>query len=222
MGTELTTTDFQQLDRLDEEQILAELQGAVLDQYVYSFKSGGRQVTGLSWAGVKHIASRMGGVQCDLLQLTDTGDAYLVVVKATAPDGASRIGAAEQPKVQKTRGGEQPDPFALPKAVSKAQRNAIRALLPESLIAEVIKMHQQQPARRPASKAKTPEPARWTHNTSTVARMFDEAKKIGLSQSDVHLALLVEDVREFTGTKAEAWKMIEDYAARRTEYDIPL
>lgn len=54
--TELTTTDYQQLDRLDEQQIVAELQGALLDQYVYSFQSGGRNVIGLSWAGVKGAA----------------------------------------------------------------------------------------------------------------------------------------------------------------------
>jgi len=103
--------------------------------------------------------------------------------------------------------------------VSKAQRNAIRALLPESLITEVVKLHQAQ--RQPANgKAKTPEPVKWTHNASTVARMFDEAKKIGLSQADVHLALLVEDVREFTGSKQDAWQMIETYAARKN--DIPL
>jgi len=50
--------------------------------------------------------------------------------------------------------------------------------------------------------------------------MFNEAKKIGLSQADVHLALLVEDVRDFDGSKQEAWGMIEAYAARKN--DIPL
>lgn len=217
MANELTTNDFQQLDRLDEEQILAEMQGAVLDQYVYSFKSGGRQVTGLSWAGVKAVAAKMGSVQVDLLQLTPGEGGWTCVVKATAPDGSSRIGAAEQPYEMDTKRGPQPDPFALPKCVSKAQRNAIRALLPESLITEVVKMHQaqRQPARKPApanGKAKTPEPAKWTHNASIVSKMFEEAKKLGLSQADVHLALLVDDVRNFGGTKKGAWTLIERYA----------
>jgi hypothetical protein len=144
MSTELTTADFQALDRLDEEQIVAELQGAVLDEYVYSFKSGGKTVTGLSWAGVKAIAARMGSIELDLLQLVNADASYLCVVKATAPDGSSRIGAAEQPKAMSTRNGEQPDPFALPKVTSKAQRNAIRALLPETLITELVKMHAEQ------------------------------------------------------------------------------
>jgi len=164
MSNELVTADFQQLDRLDEEQILAEMQGAVLDTYVYSFKSGGRQVTGLSWAGVKAVAAKMGSVQVDLLQLTPGEGGWTCVVKATAPDGSSRIGAAEQPYEMDTKRGPQPDPFALPKCVSKAQRNAIRALLPESLITEMVRMYQaqqaprrtQQPARKAPSK---PQPA---------------------------------------------------------------
>ena len=144
MSNELTTTDFIALDRLDEEQIVAELQGAVLDEYVYSFKSGGKTVTGLSWAGVKAIAAKLGSIQIDLLQLVTTDEAYLCVVKATVPDGSSRIGAAEQCKVMSTKKGQQPDPFALPKVTSKAQRNAIRALLPETLITELVKMHAGQ------------------------------------------------------------------------------
>jgi len=78
-----------------------------------------------------------------------------------------------------------------------------------------------KPQPAPANgKAKTPEPAKWTHSASIVSKMFDEAKKIGLSQADVHLALLVEDVRDFDGTKSEAWQLVSDYAADKD--DIPL
>ena len=161
MANELITTDFQQLDQLDEQQIVAELQGALLDQYVYSFQSNGRQVVGLSWAGVKAVANKLGPVTCDLLELRDTDESYICVVKASAPDGTQRIGAAEQSKTFKSKS----DSFALPKAISKAQRNAIRALLPETLITEMVKAYrgqattprrQQQPARKAPSK---PQPA---------------------------------------------------------------
>lgn len=204
MTTELTTTDFQQLDKLDEQQIVAELQGALLDQYVYSFKSGGREVVGLSWAGVKAVANKLGAVACDLLELRESDDAYICVMKAAAPDGTTRIGAAEQSKMMKTRSGEKSDPFALPKAVSKAQRNAIRALLPESLITEVVKMHQQQ--RKPASNGS----ANWTRDATTISKLMKAAnERLGLSQADVHLALLVDDIRDFNGSKPEAWKMLQ-------------
>jgi len=44
------------MERRDEEQIIAEMEGAVLDEMVYSFKAGGREVTGISYAGTKSIA----------------------------------------------------------------------------------------------------------------------------------------------------------------------
>lgn len=137
MTNELTTTDFQQLDRLDENQIIAELQGAVAQDMVYSFRSGGKQVTGLSWSGIKYLAARLGNIQVDLLQILDADESWCVLCKAMAGE-SSRIGAAEQPKTMKNGN---PDPFALPKATSKAQRNAIRALLPEKLIVETIQAH---------------------------------------------------------------------------------
>jgi hypothetical protein len=149
-----TITDFQQLDQLDENQIIAELQGAVTQEMVYSFRSGGKQVTGLSWSGIKHLASRLGNVQVDLLQVLDTGDSWCVLCKALVGE-SSRVGAAEQSKAMKNGN---PDPFALPKATSKAQRNAIRALLPEKLIIETINAHATMPAKvRPAQAQ--PQPA---------------------------------------------------------------
>jgi len=146
MSTDLTPTDFQQLERLDEAQIISELQGAVLQDYVYTVKGK----PALSWAGIKAVASKIGAIVIDLVNLTTTEENYLCVVKATAPDGSSRIGAAEQARVQDDG---KPDPFALPKVVSKAQRNAIRALLPETLIAEVVRLHSDQ-AKSASAKTK--------------------------------------------------------------------
>lgn len=52
----------------------------------------------------------------------------------------------------------------------------------------------------------------WTRDAEAITKMFAEAEKqFGLSQVDVHLALLVDDVRDFQGTKAEAWEMIKAY-----------
>ncbi len=138
-AAELTTADFQQLDHLDEEQMLAEFRGELLEQFVYAFTNNGRQVTGISWPGIKQLASRMGTVQTELLQLVESREGWAVVVKTIGPDSASRLGAAFQPKLMTVKGDDVEDHFALPKAVSKAQRNAIRALLPETLVAEAIK-----------------------------------------------------------------------------------
>lgn len=61
---------------------------------------------------------------------------------------------------------------------------------------------------------------RWVTDAQAIERMFAEAAKIDLSQADVHLALLVDDIRDFDGAKAEAWEMITNYAARKN--DIPV
>jgi len=57
----LRPEDFVELERRDEEQILAEIQGQVIEEMVYSFKNKtGRTITGLSWVGIKEIARRCG------------------------------------------------------------------------------------------------------------------------------------------------------------------
>lgn len=165
----LTAQDYATLDRMDEEQILAELRGQVLDTYVYSFPQGGKTVTGLSWAGIKAIASKMGAVGIDLAQLLETDTGWTCVVRATGPDGSSRIGAAQQAKQMWVNKDNKfvDDPHALPKAINKAQRNAIRALLPETLITALIEEHrnrgrvtpsQNQP-QRPAITVTKPDAA---------------------------------------------------------------
>jgi len=138
-GRELTTADFMELERRDEEQILAEIQGQVIEEMVYSFPSGGRTVTGLSWVGIKEIARRYGKIDVDPVRLEDTGDAWIVVVKARDLErGTGILGVSTQPKSMKARGETVEDPFALQKATSKAQRNAIRSLIPETFLKAVI------------------------------------------------------------------------------------
>jgi len=135
MAEEKDAEPYAIMECRDEAQILAELQGKYLDEFVYSFKVGNRKVVGLSWAGVKEIAYRMGGIRVEDVQIQDKGDFWMVTAKAVdAQRNASRFGVSTQAKVLKTRQGPQEDQFALQKAVSKAQRNAIRALIPEGFI----------------------------------------------------------------------------------------
>lgn len=210
MTNELTTTDFQQLDKLDENQIIAELQGAVAQDMVYSFRSGGKQVTGLSWSGVKHLAARLGNIQIDLLQVLDTQESWVVLCKAQIGE-SSRIGASEQPKI--TSKGK-PDGFALPKATSKAQRNAIRALLPEKLIVETIQAHAAIPGQaRPApaqpsqSQPVTPKPANGNGKRSPKAKFANQM----VAELNVPVEEIGEAVRLYGGfdeaklTTLEVW-----------------
>src|SRR5439155_18018841 len=56
---ELATKDALMREALDELQIAEELRGRVLANYFYSYTSGGREIHGISWAGIKWIAREM-------------------------------------------------------------------------------------------------------------------------------------------------------------------
>jgi hypothetical protein len=139
--TEITpSNEYKIMDTQDEQQILDELQGHYLTEFVYSFKVGGRDVIGLSWAGIKELAYRYGGIQVESCNIEDKGDFWLVTCKALDIKRCnSRFGVATQSKTMKRRDGSiEPDEFALQKATSKAQRNAMRALMPEIAVKQYI------------------------------------------------------------------------------------
>ena len=141
---------YELLDQRDEEQILAEIKGNIITEMFYSFKMDGREVTGVSWVGTKEIARQYGGINMDFVRVDETPLAYIAICKATdTRRGTSLLGTAMQSKLMQTRAGEVEDRFAYTKAVSKAQRNAIRAIIPERFL---IEMYEQ------FKKGGTPEP----------------------------------------------------------------
>jgi hypothetical protein len=136
-------TPYEVMDRRDEEQIMAELDGIpskVLEEMVYSFMAGGQKITGLSFVGVKTLALEAGHIGIVDLKVQETPDSFRVM--ALAKDYTRNVtffGIADQAKLMPMRSGAPiPDKFALQKAVSKAQRNAIFNLLPRKLVAEFI------------------------------------------------------------------------------------
>lgn len=131
---------FKEFEQRDEKQIEQELLGEVIEEYVYTFGSGAYEVTGLSWKGVKEVARRMGNIEIKDLRLIEKDESWIAQCKAV--DHTNRFelyGAAQQAKTMQLKTGEQkPDPFALPKAVSKAQRNALRGVIPETIVKKVM------------------------------------------------------------------------------------
>ena len=98
----------------------------------------GKTVEGLTLAGINEAANRRGGIQVDDLQYEERDHSWLVIAKATdTVTGSSRYGAYEQAK----RMGNREDPFAFTKAVHKAQRNAVKQLLPVTVIKEVLNFY---------------------------------------------------------------------------------
>lgn len=143
---------YQEMDRLDEDQILAELKGASLDRMIYQFGN----VTGLSVAGVRESVRQLnkyGQARIRVAErepiVIETDDYIEVRVYAEDPlNGGGNWGIKRQEKFATARNGNKtPDVFALEKALSKAQRNALRALIPEAFVAQMIKEFQQQQRR---------------------------------------------------------------------------
>jgi len=142
-------------EKRDEDQILAQMRGEVLGTYVYSFVQSGRQITSISYAGVKEAIRRRGNVSfypCTCchreIHVEETGDEIRANVTVwDLTNNVKFLGAASANKKL---------PFAYTLAVNKAERNALRKLLPEKALALMI----QEFLKRNDSKPATEKPAR--------------------------------------------------------------
>ena len=134
-----------EMEIIDDKSIIADMQGHAIEDYVYSFTQGGRKVQGLTLAGINEAANRRGGLEIESLQYKETEDSWQVIAKAVDTiTNSSRYGACEQAK----RMGSKADPFAFTKAVHKAQRNALKQLIPVPVIKEVLNHYIAKGKRR--------------------------------------------------------------------------
>lgn len=135
---------YQLMERRDEEQIVASLEGKYLDEFVYSFQQGGKVVEGLSWVGIQEAARAYGGVQCPIekMKVEETEKDIIVYIEAIdVQTNSSAIGVSSQSRMMRTFKGVMEDAFARQKAVAKAQRNAKKQLLPQALLRQWIEKH---------------------------------------------------------------------------------
>ena len=142
-------------EKSDEEQIVAEMRGGVIEEYFYESQQFDAKLkknvtkVGISFAGIKWVAGKM-AQQNDPISIEDVKDistpgayAFLVTAKRLST-GEKRYGTSEQSKtyrrykwdkgVRTDEFTEETDEFALPKALGKAQRNAMRMFIPEVAI----------------------------------------------------------------------------------------
>ena len=132
------TAEYEVVDQVDDQAIIELMTGQTIQDYVYSFKQGGRTVEGLTLAGINEAANRRGGIQVEDVTYEERDHSWIAVAKATDTiTGSSRYGAYEQAKMM----GSRPDPFAFTKAIHKAQRNAIKQLIPVPVIREVLNFY---------------------------------------------------------------------------------
>lgn len=149
---------YELFERRDEEQIVATLQGRVTEEFLYEFcrrhkwHNGVRPpecackdlVVGISWFGIQEASRVYGGIQVPVekAKARDTAEEVEFMVEAIdTQTNSSRIGVASQGKMMTTRQGVLRDAFAVQKALSKAQRNAIKQLLPQTMLKEWIQKH---------------------------------------------------------------------------------
>ena len=150
---------FRAMALADEQQIMDEIQGRALEEMVYAFPMDGSTVTGLSWKGVREVvrtinargftAIRISPEHAPLFDdvITEEGEpAWEVRVYAEdRRTGGGVWGVAAQPKNMRLKNGKtKPDTFAKTKALSKAQRNALEALIPAELIATLKAQYHAQ------------------------------------------------------------------------------
>ncbi len=136
---------YQMMDRKDDDQIVAQMKGAILKTCVYSFKQGGKTIEGLSKVGVDEACRELAkkGEAIRELELSmdgDTEDYALFKAKAgrylVDPKNdkeylfETKIGQKRQAKFY-PKGGSYPHWYET--GGQKALRNARRDLIPKEL-----------------------------------------------------------------------------------------
>ena len=150
-----STLPFELMDREDERQIVAELRGEVLEEYVYRFPGeDGKEVTGLSKVGIdaacREMARRLEPIrelELTVENVSEEGAFFKCRAGryALLPSGGEQLldttfGVKYQRRITTRRDGKQvPNAFWWEHGAMKAARNARRRLIPEPLIRELIK-----------------------------------------------------------------------------------
>jgi hypothetical protein len=141
---------FVVLDRHDEQMIIEEFQRRSLRVMLFDFPKGGRRLVDLSYAGVNEAIRLMNAtakcriaIDKDVLHVEEVtedaghGPERFYVITAYASDavtGYGQFGTSSEPVMMRLRNGRtQWDIFARSKALSKAQRNALKTCIPERL-----------------------------------------------------------------------------------------
>lgn len=186
---------YKLMDAEDEKQILAEMRGEIIDTFVYSFVDrSGKEITGLSKVGIDNVC-RESASKGEVFRVIDEpvikedDKAVNVVVKVgrylQKPDGKeimldTTFGAKREEKFRNNRF----NPFFFETAMSKAERNAKRKLMPENLIIEMIKKYKQQgkvktvkqPQPQPVQSQQKPQVEVYKMNSSSPYISNEQAK----------------------------------------------
>ena len=132
-----TLEEFQIVERMEDTEIVKVMSGEISEKYFYRFTHSGKEVIDLSAVGIFEIAQKYGGIEIEVQVISDK-DSPDYECQAYALDKKRDIkfsGAAQQEKVYPN--GKK-DEFALAKANTKSQRNAIKKLFPYKMIKSML------------------------------------------------------------------------------------
>ena len=171
----LLLQNIKDVEQKDERQVLAELAGETLTDYIYETfvdvwvdpqdhrkgKTKQRKVK-LSWVGTREVARSHGNIMLSDPDITDVGDNIRFVVKATDIERHFTVfGGTQQPKQMKVLDWDketskptgafhyEEDPYVFSKGLSKAQRNALSACIPANFATRMIDMFLRQAGKQP-------------------------------------------------------------------------
>lgn len=155
--------NIREIEQRDENQILAELAGETISEYIYEIevwdwvlqpdgkkkKQKIRKVK-LSWVGTRETARAKGNIVASDPVVTDLEDVIRIVVKFTdLANNFSVFGGCHQPRKMKVNDWDpvtseikgfhlEDDPYCFQKGLSKAQRNGMTACIPADWAAKMI------------------------------------------------------------------------------------
>ena len=150
MSTQVQKSEFQILDKADEDQIL-KAQDKVKQALCYELKVGDKKIKQITFIGLKWLALKMSQtgqaleIQTSNVQLEkddpDKQDFWFWranVKVRNQKTGLETEGIAECPYLQSVKGSKTYDTFGRTKAHSKAERNAWRKQIPELEITTLL------------------------------------------------------------------------------------
>jgi hypothetical protein len=216
-STELTPA-YQDMDRRDENQILSEMRGEILEDLVYDITISGRRVVNLSYAGIKEAIRRRGSLEIIDFKTEETESTIRALVKVR--DLQNRIDVLGASEADKSK------PFAYTLAVNKAERNAFSKLIPAKWLATMVDdfiqqkgtaPRREQPPRQIQVPKKPVNPVKLDPENLTFLTATTEMKKEGLKQYALVDGLnpigMINVYGEFIGLVPENANLRRDHTA---------
>jgi hypothetical protein len=224
----------------DDSAIEADLLGKAMEHYVYSFEQKGKPVTGLTVAGVNEMSRLLtrkkdSGIKIRIVpdsvkierDVEENGQkgVSVILMAENMLTGESAIGAKFEAYKKTGHKGDYDNTFPLEKAVSKAERNAKRKLIPEKVAVEMIKKFtlqgkvQSLPQARPVAKViEAPKPkAIGVNYLSKLISMLAKETNIEINNGSLTKAqaeIMIETYNAYTGQNIKSLKVAQSTAQK--------